>query len=118
MNSLRAQTRRLGDYKNKKTIEIIGISPQEFWRRNGSPSVEQLQDLHVDHIIPLSWFNLEDEDHLAVSSHHSNLQYLNTEDNLSKGSSYAGSPDNIIAHKDDFDIEAYVTDMLALINIL
>ena len=118
MNSLRAQTQRLGNYKNNKTIEIIGISPQEFWKRNGSPSIEQLQDLHVDHIIPLSWFNLENEDHLAVSSHHSNLQYLSSEDNMAKGSSYAGAPDSIIAYKDDFDIEAYVTDMLALINIL
>lgn len=116
--SLRRQTSRLGNYKSESTIKIVGCSPQEFWKRNGSPSVEQLQDLHIDHIVPLSWFDLSNEDHVAVSSHHSNLQYLNSEDNLAKGSSYAGSPDNIIAYKDDFDIEAYVTEMIALINIL
>jgi hypothetical protein len=113
---LRNQTKRLGDYKSKTTIEIIGISAEEFWKRNGSPSVEELEDLHIDHIVPLSWFDLSNEEHARVSSHWTNLQYLNSADNLAKRNNYAGRPDAILGYKDEFDIEKHVKDMTEFIN--
>lgn len=116
INSLRAQTQRLGKYKNESTINLIGCSSKEFWQRNGSPSIEQLKDLQIDHIVPLSWFNLENEDHLKVSSHWTNLQYLNAEDNLNKSDNYAGRPNSILGYRDEFNIDKHVKDMIEFIN--
>lgn len=116
MISLRNQTKRLGDYKSKTTIEIVGISAEEFWRRNGSPTAEQLEDLHIDHIVPLSWFDLTNEDHVRVSSHWTNFQYLSEEDNLIKNNNYAGRPDAILGYKEDFDIQKHVKDMIQFLN--
>jgi hypothetical protein len=105
---LRHQTRRLGDCKNDSTIKIIGCSAKEFWEMNGSPSVEELNNLHIDHIIPLSWFDMTNEDHVRVASHHTNLQYLTADDNMAKSDRYAGSPSSIIAYKGEFDIDEHV----------
>lgn len=113
---LRAKVSRLGDHKNESTIKLIGCSSLEFWKRNGSPNIEQLKNLHIDHIVPISWFNLEDENHVKVSSHWTNLQYLSSEDNLSKHNNYAGRPDSILGYKDEFDIEKHVSDMIEFIN--
>jgi len=44
----------------------------------------------VDHITPLSWFNLEDRNQLLVACHYSNLQPLLKSENYSKGNSYSG----------------------------
>ena len=115
---LRKQTRRLGDYKNTTTLELVGCSPYEFWQMNGSPSIEELKDLHIDHIIPLSWFNLDDPDHVKVCNHYLNLQYLSSEDNLKKGARYMGSPDKILAYQEGFDIDAHVSEMLVIIDEL
>lgn len=115
---LREQTRRLGDYKNTNTIELVGCSAKEFWVMNGSPSIEELEDLHIDHIIPLSWFDLSNEGHVKVSNHYLNLQYLNSEDNLEKKDKYAGRPDNILGYKGEFDVDGYVADILEKIKDL
>jgi len=40
---------------------------------------------HIDHIRPLSSFDLQDPVQLAVACHHSNLQPLWASDNMSKG---------------------------------
>lgn len=105
---LRHQTRRLGDCKNDSTIKIIGCSAKEFWEMNGCPSIEELNNLHIDHIIPFSWFDMTNEDHVRVASHHTNLQYLTADDNMAKGDRYAGSPSSIIAYKGEFDIDEHV----------
>lgn len=113
---LRGNANRLGDYKNKKTIELVGCSPEEFWRRNGSPSVEELKDLHIDHIVPLSWFDLTNEDHVKVACNWTNLQYLSGRDNESKKNRYAGRPDAILGYKEDFNINKHVEDMIEFLN--
>ena len=115
---LRKQTRRLGDFKNTTTLELVGCSPKEFWLMNGTPSIEELQDLHIDHVVPMSWFNLSNEDHVKVCNHYLNLQYLSSADNLEKNDKYAGSPDNILGYKEGFDIDAYVSDRLKKIKAL
>jgi len=112
LRSLRSQTRRLGKYKSDKTINIVGCSPKDFWKMNGSPSIEELKTLHIDHIIPLSWFDLTNKKHAAVSTHYTNFQYLSPEDNSIKRDAYAGSPDSIIGYKGEFDIESHVEKMI------
>ena len=114
---LRRQTRRLGDYKNKSMIELVGISPEEFHRRNGSPSVEELKDLDIDHIVPLSWFDLTNEEHVRVACNWTNLQYLNSNDNrFHKRDRYAGRPDAILGYRDEFDLQKHVSDMIEFLN--
>ena len=115
---LRKQAQRLDCHKNKKTIKLIGCSAYDFWKYNGSLSTKELNNLHLDHIVPLSWFDLEQEDHVLVSSHWTNLQYLSSEDNLSKSDRYAGKPSNIFGYKDKFNIDNYVEEMITLINFI
>lgn len=115
MLKLRSQVKRLGNHKNDSTIKIVGCSPKEFWEMNGSPTIEEMKTLHIDHIVPLSWFDLENEHHVIASNHYTNLQYLKPEENLTKLDTYAGSPDNIIARKGDFDINAHVQKTLLII---
>ena len=80
----------LGSKKDGKTFDIIGCTPQflkehlenQFtdgmnWDNHG------LFGWHIDHIIPLSSANTEEE--LYKLCHYSNLQPLWAEDNLRKG---------------------------------
>ena len=117
LSSLRSQTRRLGNYKNDKTINIVGCSPKEFWEMNGSPTIEEMKNLHIDHVVPLSWFDLTNKKHVTVSTHYTNFQYLSPEDNSIKKDTYAGSPYNIIGYKGGFDIESHVEKMINTIKI-
>lgn len=44
----------------------------------------------VDHVYPLSCFDLTREDHRAVAFHYTNIQPLEAEANMRKGARYAG----------------------------
>ena len=59
-------------YPNPKTGEMMS------WENQGS-------GWHIDHIIPLSSFDLTDRDQLLKACHYTNLQPLWAEENLSKG---------------------------------
>lgn len=81
-----------GNYKHKKTIDLLGCSIRELkkylekrfqsgmtWTNYG------LNGWSVDHVKPLSSFNLSNPQELEQAAHYSNLQPLWQIDNLSKG---------------------------------
>ena len=67
----------------KSTIEILGCSYDEALEYLESNNSYGSIKKHVDHIVPLSW--AENEDEAIRLSHISNLQYLPEIDNLIKG---------------------------------
>ena len=78
-----------GITKNKKTFDIVGCSPPELKEHLERQFVDGMswnkmgKEIHIDHIIPLS--SADNEDEIYKLCHYSNLQPLWAEDNLSKG---------------------------------
>jgi len=68
--------------KNTKTANILGCSFEELQSHLG----EKTSDDHIDHIIPLTWGNTEDE--VYILNHYSNLQILTAEENIAKGNRF------------------------------
>jgi hypothetical protein len=85
-NTRRAVTRYLRDGKNKRTKEIIGIGFKEFQTYLGK---EYTEGMHLDHIIPLSWANNDEE--VYILNHYSNFQIITAEDNIAKSDTYCKS---------------------------
>ena len=91
---------RLSDLINKRnlgatTLELIGCDRETFmshiekqftdgmtWENYG------LKGWHIDHILPLSSFDLTIEDEIKKACHYTNLQPLWWEDNLKKGNKF------------------------------
>jgi hypothetical protein len=74
------------------TIELIGCDKEIFLKHIELQFTEGmnwdnygLKGWHVDHIIPLSSFNILDENELKKACHYANLQPLWCEDNWKKG---------------------------------
>ena len=88
---------RLSDLINKRnlsinTLELIGCDRETFLSHIENQFTEGmnwdnygLKGWHVDHIIPLSSFDLTIEDEVKKACHYTNLQPLWWEDNLKKG---------------------------------
>jgi hypothetical protein len=86
-----------GDYKSGSAINDLGCSIEELCIRlvslfyNRYSTGEKMtwknygKEWHIDHIIPLSFFDLTDRGQLLIAVHYTNLQPLWKEDNLSKG---------------------------------
>jgi hypothetical protein len=98
-------------WKLGSTVDMIGISYEEFVAIYGTG-----EGMHLDHKIPMSWFDIDNADHCRVCQHHSNLQWLSPEENLSKHNSYADVADTKVLRK-DFDLEAYVQDKIKEISL-
>jgi hypothetical protein len=79
-------TRYLKDGKSKTTREIIGIGFKEF---QDYLEVEYTDGMHLDHIIPLSWANNDEE--VYILNHYSNFQIITAEENLAKKDTYCKS---------------------------
>lgn len=81
-----------GKYKSGSAVKLLGCMIEEFvihlenqftdgmtWQNHG------MYGWHIDHILPLSSFDLEDPKQLAIACHYTNLQPLWACDNLRKG---------------------------------
>jgi hypothetical protein len=80
-----------GHYKADTTIKLVGCSAEELKKHLESLWIEGmswenygLHGWHIDHIIPLSSFDLSKEEDQRKALHYSNLQPLWAKDNLSK----------------------------------
>ena len=81
--------RRRGIQKKGKTEEIIGCDFETFnkhlletYKRNYGVEWDGIEKVHVDHIVPLSTANTEEE--IFKLCHYTNLQLLKAKDNLDK----------------------------------
>jgi hypothetical protein len=72
--------------KSKRTREIIGIGFKEF---QDYLEVEYTEGMHLDHIVPLSWANNDEE--VYILNHYSNFQIITAEENLIKSDRYCKS---------------------------
>lgn len=89
-NRLRGAMRSQQCRKNSKTMEILGCSIDEFkiyiqsQFSKGMSWNNQGKVWHIDHIIPLSSFDLSNDNQLRQSCHWSNMRPLKAKDNLKK----------------------------------
>jgi hypothetical protein len=95
MLACRARTcqKRFIKKKPDHTNNILGCTWAEFEAYIASKFLPNMgwhnQHLwHIDHIKPLSWFDLEDEQQYKEANHYTNLQPLWATDNLKKGNRY------------------------------
>ena len=86
-HALKAQ----GATKDETTIELFGETKEFVWRHLESQFKEGMtrynntpKGWHIDHIIPMSSFNLNDPEERKKCCHYSNLQPLWWWENLSK----------------------------------
>jgi len=94
-NSVRKAIKKHNKSKGSKTVEILGCD-YEFFKIYfeglfyGSMTWEHFLsgDIHIDHIIPVSSFDLTMKEQQLQCFHYSNLQPLWAKENLSKSNSY------------------------------
>lgn len=83
------------DYKKSSVLKLVGCSLDELklyiesqFQQGMSWDNWSLHGWHLDHIRPLSSFNLIDYEEQKKAFHYTNLQPLWAKDNLSKGAKY------------------------------
>ena len=84
-----------GKLRSGSAIEMLGCSIDEARVHLESQFSEGMSwdnhgDWHIDHIKPLSWFDLSDPKQMAEACHYTNLQPLWGSENISKGNRFAG----------------------------
>jgi len=92
-HNLRTRVGKIIKNKTIKTFEALGCSAEELIEHLESRFLPRMnwenygpEGWHVDHIIPLSSFDLTDLMQFKKACHYTNLQPLWARDNLSKGS--------------------------------
>jgi len=88
-----------GFNKNSKTAEILGCTFKEYYEHieaqfTDGMSWDLMGDIHIDHRLPLSAANTEEE--ILVLNHYRNLQPMWATDNLAKSDSYC--PNELAAY--------------------
>jgi hypothetical protein len=76
--------------KTKSSIEYLDCSPEyflEYIQKKMTPEMT-LNNIHFDHIKPVSLFNLEDPEELLKCCHYTNFQPLLATDNLGKSNKW------------------------------
>lgn len=86
---IRHSFKRKGIKKSKKTEQIIGCTITELknhllqtFFENYGYEWDGVEDVHIDHIVPLATVNTEEE--VMKLCHYSNLQLLKAKDNMEK----------------------------------
>ena len=76
--------------KDKHTIEYLGCTEQEFYDYITSKLTSEMREkgFHLDHIKPISKFNLNDVNEIKKCCHYTNIQPLLGIDNLIKGNKW------------------------------
>ena len=87
---LRKALRKQLTNKTSKTEELLGISFEEFKNYIEFFMAPEMtwKTIDLDHIQPLSSFNLTDSEQLKKAAHYTNIQPLLKRDNQSKGSKF------------------------------
>ena len=77
--------------KNDETESLLGISYSEFKNYIEFLMTDEMNwdNIHLDHVRPLSAFDLKDYEQLKEASHYTNIQPLLPKDNLLKGDRYS-----------------------------
>ena len=96
---IRNSFRNGGFNKKSKTAEILGCTFKEYHKHIESQftdgmSWDLMGDIHIDHRLPLSAANTEEE--ILVLNHYRNLQPMWATDNLAKSDSYC--PNELAAY--------------------
>lgn len=91
-NRLSNALRHFGTRKKSKTMDLVGCTPAQLAIHIESQFKEGMSwdnrgQWHVDHILPLSRFDLSKEEHQRVAFHYTNLQPLWKLENLVKNNS-------------------------------
>jgi len=88
-----------GQMSDARSMRNLGIDREglvkhlldtDYARENGLTLENYGKEWHVDHIRPLSSFDLTDEKQVREATNYKNMQALTIEDNLKKGSLYEG----------------------------
>ena len=89
-NLICVSIRKQGYTKNTKTFNILKCDYDFFMQwLNGLASnghTYGIEDLHLDHVIPISLAETEEE--ILLLSHYSNFQLLSADENMAKGNRY------------------------------
>jgi hypothetical protein len=88
--SLQRVLKRSDLSKTKATIEYLGCSAEhfmEYLKLKMTPDMT-MDNIHIDHIKPVSRFNLDDPDEFLDCCHYTNLQPLLAKDNMEKGNKW------------------------------
>lgn len=82
--------------KKKNTLDLLGCTPEYAYNylvAKFTPDMTEEAfmngDIHIDHIKPVSSFDLTNEDELQKCFHYTNIQPLWAKDNFSKGNKYS-----------------------------
>lgn len=88
----RLRTAMKDNFKTGSAVSDLGLSIDDFKKYLESKFVDGMnwenygrKGWHIDHIIPLSKFDLSDPNQQKAACHHSNLQPMWWKDNLRKG---------------------------------
>ena len=76
--------------KNQSTLDYLGCTIEHFKEFIMSKMEKDtcIDDMHIDHIKPVSLFNLEDINELKECCHYTNFQFLTSNVNLYKSNKW------------------------------